>query len=430
MRLKLGLTSRGYKLLIFFIVIVLLSLALKDIVLAITSIAILSMLILDVARLLNRSKKFKSKVTPSNVDLRVKVGDHRIVPIVINDRIDDIEPKWGVEWIKVSKTSYDRSTLIELQIEPKITGKYHLKDLNVKLNSGFGLITLTKNLNFNLSLIVYPKVLPWILEAIAYLYGVGGLHGEVASKISGPGFEYYGSREFSLSDNPKFIDWKATARTLSLMVKEFLWERAGLNVVLYNDESMGPITRDEQLSLLLSTLLALALSGEPIGGFILKSGGTILYSSFSLSPHEALKIALAHALESHPTIRPLLYDILDPKPARSIMRILEKLRAEGLEKIIRFKLKTEVAPLSDMVKSRMGVGGRILYIGTMLCDAKFLIETAYTALTIGSEILVLTPSKPWLDSPPEEIDKVRLSHDKLINTLNKLNVKIIFHEGL
>lgn len=428
MKSRLKLTSRGYKILIFLTLTSILSLTLRDEILAIAAMMASSMMIFDAARLLNRLRKFKGGITPSELSLRVRIGEQRAVSVTIDDRIDDIELEEGADWIKVSKIDRGQPTLIELQVNPRTSGKLHLKSLRAKLKSDLGFMASTKTLSFDLSVVAYPRFLLWMLEAIAYLYGAEArLVERASSKASRLGFEYYGSRELSPSDNPKFIDWRATARTLRPMVKEFLEERMGLDLVLYDDESLGPTTRDEQLSLLLSTLLALALSGEPMGGFVLKSGKRVLYSSFKISPQEALKIALAHIIESHPIIRPLLYEVLDPRPARTIMKILDKIKAEGLEKVIKYKLKAELTPLSSIVKPRMKAGGRVLYVGTIICDAEFLLEMAYAALSTGAEILVLTPSRPWIDALPGEESKIRSSHDKLVSALNNLNVKMAFY---
>ncbi|RLF21449.1 MAG: hypothetical protein DRJ68_03500, partial [Thermoprotei archaeon] len=407
---SLELMSRGRKFLVVLFVTILLSLALRDLVLALASLAMLTILLVDVLLLLKRSGRIRGEVEPSSLRLRIRAGSSHTVQLFVKSRVDCVKLGESYDWIKCSSASREELTTINLRVEPRSHGKYFLDGLRAELYSNLKLMRLDKKLNFKLELTAYPKVLPWLLRVLEFLYGAEGVYGELPSKITGVGFEYYGTREFALGDNPKLMDWKATAKLLKLMVKEFLRERAGLSVILYNDECLGPSTRDEQSSLLLSSLLALAMRGEAIGGLVIKSGLKVLFTSFRLSPHEALKVALAHILESNPLVEPLLYDVFEPKPASRIVKMLRKLRAEGLERIAKHRLKAEVTPIGSIAGPYTKLGDNLLYVGTAVCDSRFLLEVAYAALTKGYRITVLTPARPWLDSPPEDVDRVRLLH--------------------
>lgn len=54
----------------------------------------------------------------------------------------------------------------------------------------------------------------------------GSMSGDSRSAIKGTGFEFDQIREYHLGDDVRFIDWKASARMNSLLVKQYIEERS------------------------------------------------------------------------------------------------------------------------------------------------------------------------------------------------------------
>ncbi len=54
----------------------------------------------------------------------------------------------------------------------------------------------------------------------------GALVGDSRSAIKGSGFEFDQIREYNFGDDIRFIDWKASARTQKLLVKQYIEERS------------------------------------------------------------------------------------------------------------------------------------------------------------------------------------------------------------
>lgn len=54
----------------------------------------------------------------------------------------------------------------------------------------------------------------------------GSLVGDSRSAIKGRGFEFDQIREYQLGDDVRFIDWKASARMDTLLIKQYIEERS------------------------------------------------------------------------------------------------------------------------------------------------------------------------------------------------------------
>ena len=63
------------------------------------------------------------------------------------------------------------------------------------------------------------------IERLGRFVSKGRIHGEYESVFKGSGIEFDRVREFSELDDPKFIDWKVTARLGNPYVKVFHEER-------------------------------------------------------------------------------------------------------------------------------------------------------------------------------------------------------------
>ncbi|MEM0380708.1 MAG: DUF58 domain-containing protein [Desulfurococcaceae archaeon] len=133
------------------------------------------------------------------------------------------------------------------------------------------------------------------------------MYGVVPSRVKGPGFEYIDLRDYSIGDDLRYIDWRASARMIKpdgdyrLMVKEFLLERM-VNIVIILDytSSMNYGDKIETSIYCLTGLLSIAHSlGDVVDLVIMK--GSKPYLEYALDPLDAINIALNNICSSDPS---------------------------------------------------------------------------------------------------------------------------------
>lgn len=100
---------------------------------------------------------------------------------------------------------------------------------------------------------------------------------ELSRQRRSQGAEYYGSREFRSEDSYRHVDWRATARTSKLMVKEFeRYMNAPVNIVLdlSDQTTAGHEVFDEMREAAIECAMSLAeLAGRMGRGYALASSG-------------------------------------------------------------------------------------------------------------------------------------------------------------
>lgn len=87
------------------------------------------------------------------------------------------------------------------------------------LQSGFPFILFEKSLPVKVSgeVLVYPA----LMDVEQFMPDIPGLEGSGIGKVAGSGSEIHSIREFRYGDDWRNIHWKASAKTSSIMVKEF-----------------------------------------------------------------------------------------------------------------------------------------------------------------------------------------------------------------
>lgn len=133
------------------------------------------------------------------------------------------------------------------------------------------------------------------------------MYGVVPSRVKGPGFEYTDLRDYSLGDDFRFIDWRASARMIKpdgdyrLMVKEYLLERM-VNIVAILDytSSMNYGDKVETAIYCLTGLLSIAHSlGDIVDLVIVKGSKPVI--EYALDPIDAINTALNNICISEPS---------------------------------------------------------------------------------------------------------------------------------
>jgi uncharacterized protein (DUF58 family) len=118
-------------------------------------------------------------------------------------------------------------------------GAYHQDAFGIRTRFPFGFFEKTRQVESQVDIVVYPRV-----EPTEQFYEVLPLlSGEIASHFRGRGHELHSLRQYQSNDNARFVDWKVTARSGRLMVREFAREDER-RVMLVLDPFIGPPRAD------------------------------------------------------------------------------------------------------------------------------------------------------------------------------------------
>jgi len=99
-------------------------------------------------------------------------------------------------------------------------GVYRQEAFRIVTRFPFGFLRKARQLNLKTQALVYPSVEP----TAEYLEILPGLQGALESLTKGRGQDLYALREYLPTDSARHVHWKASARSGSLMVREFTRE--------------------------------------------------------------------------------------------------------------------------------------------------------------------------------------------------------------
>ena len=118
-------------------------------------------------------------------------------------------------------------------------GVYRQDAFGIRTRFPFGFFEKTREVPSNLEIAVYPRVEPTdqFYEVLPLLSG------EMASFFRGRGHELHSLREYVPTDSARYVDWKVTAKSGRLMVREFAREDER-RVMLVLDPFIGPPRAD------------------------------------------------------------------------------------------------------------------------------------------------------------------------------------------
>jgi uncharacterized protein (DUF58 family) len=113
-------------------------------------------------------------------------------------------------------------------------GVYRQDAFGIRTRFPFGFFEKTRRVGSQIEIVVYPQVMP-----AAQLYEILPLlSGEMASLFRGRGHELHSLREYVSTDSARSVDWKVTAKSQRLMVREFTREEER-RVILVLDSFIG-----------------------------------------------------------------------------------------------------------------------------------------------------------------------------------------------
>jgi uncharacterized protein (DUF58 family) len=99
-------------------------------------------------------------------------------------------------------------------------GVYRQDSFGIRTRFPFGFFEKTRQVDSNLEIVVYPRVAPTdqFYEVLPLLTG------EMASYFRGRGHELHSLRDYVTTDSARFVDWKVSAKSGRLVVREFARE--------------------------------------------------------------------------------------------------------------------------------------------------------------------------------------------------------------
>jgi uncharacterized protein (DUF58 family) len=99
-------------------------------------------------------------------------------------------------------------------------GVYRQDAFGIRTKFPFGFLEKTRKVESNIEIVVYPRV-----EPTEEFYEILPLiSGEMESYYRGRGHDLYSIRDYLVTDSARFVDWKASAKTSALKVREFTRE--------------------------------------------------------------------------------------------------------------------------------------------------------------------------------------------------------------
>ena len=120
-------------------------------------------------------------------------------------------------------------------------GRYQQESFGLATRFPFAFLTRTRRVPLAREIIVYPAVTPSD-EMFAVLPMITG---EFETFVRGRGADLYRIREYLPEDSARHVDWKATAKSGSLKVREFSREDERKLRIVFDNPDLGVVSKEE-----------------------------------------------------------------------------------------------------------------------------------------------------------------------------------------
>jgi uncharacterized protein (DUF58 family) len=131
-----------------------------------------------------------------------------------------------------------RSASLDVELTFPRRGKYQQASLGISTRFPFSFIIKTRQMNFSQELLVYPA----IEETDEFFQVLPIITGEFEVFVRGRGNNLYLIREHMPEDSARHVDWKATAKTGSLKVREFTREDERKLRIVFDNPAPGIVS--------------------------------------------------------------------------------------------------------------------------------------------------------------------------------------------
>ncbi|HSE49391.1 MAG TPA: DUF58 domain-containing protein [Terriglobales bacterium] len=125
---------------------------------------------------------------------------------------------------------------VELLFERR--GEYQQDEFGVRTRFPFSFLEKTRHIAMREKVIVYPRV-----DQTDELFEVlPMIRGEFEAFVRGRGYDLYRIREYMPEDSARHVDWKATAKSMSLKVREYTREDERKLRIVFDNPAAGQVT--------------------------------------------------------------------------------------------------------------------------------------------------------------------------------------------
>lgn len=144
----------------------------------------------------------------------------------------------GMAYFPFLPPKSEYSADLELKFEHR--GRYREDSFGLATRFPFAFLTKTRHVALPREVLVYPRIEPTdeVFDILPLV------RGEWESFVRGRGTDLYRIREYMPEDSARHVDWKATAKSGSLKVREFAREDERKLCIVFDNPKTGMISKD------------------------------------------------------------------------------------------------------------------------------------------------------------------------------------------
>lgn len=133
-----------------------------------------------------------------------------------------------------------RELVADLEMNFQRRGQYQESSFGLATRFPFAFLTKTRTVPLTREIIVYPPVEPTddFFEVLPMITG------EFETFVRGRGYDLYRIREYMPEDSARHVDWKATAKSGSLKVREFSREDERKLRIVFDNPGPGAVSQE------------------------------------------------------------------------------------------------------------------------------------------------------------------------------------------
>ncbi len=200
-----------------------------------------------------------------------------------------------------------RELTADLELRFDRRGRYQQKSFGLATRFPFAFLTKTRRMPLVREIIVYPRVEP----ADEFFEVLPMITGEFETFVRGRGDDLYLIREYMPEDSARHVDWKATAKSGSLKVREFSREDERKLRIVFDNPDQGVVSEKAyEDTVALAASLSWHFSGE---------NTEISFVSQGYSGEPDIYRFLAHLAVAQPQPLPSVVERLQPSEDYNII---------------------------------------------------------------------------------------------------------------
>ena len=411
--IRFRLTSKGQKIAGFLLIVLSVSALFRDPLLIVASSVLLLYIFMQYTVLRAKLDTLGSSMKTEEIDGAVVAGEFYRGSLIFDGDVSDVRIvspfKNGVF------TRSDESGSYVFLFQPMLAGQYASDDVSVEAYDRFDIWVGECNLPVDFNINVYPRVFPEAVHVIELLLSGGAAYqGDVPYRLRGSGLEYAESRSYQPGDPLKTFDWKAMARLLEPMVKQYYAEGGGGLLLVAELGAPDPISVD-QLSAELLRMVSSFVAAEYQFRLVILDDNTI-HGYIDEHPEIVLIRALRHALGDHVKEFRSYYEVLDPKSAKQVNEIFDSVEQNTdndllYDEFLRFNSSSEIQCI--LVSSLTGNPNKLLELLSKLHGTHHSIRH-------------LDPTTPWIHALTlEEAYKIWEQQRKISQVLGEYGAQVL-----